>query len=135
MAANKHSSVSTLRRRRAQRAGDWGERVAALWLRAKGYRVVARGYRTPVGEVDLVVRRGAVIAFVEVKTRASGLPGADEALVTPRQWRRVARAAEAYLGRSDIARRMGHAAVVRFDLVVVRAWAMPRHRPDAWRPS
>lgn len=134
MAANKHSSLSTRRRRRAQRVGNWGERVAELWLRAKGYRVLARGFRTPVGEIDLIVRRGAVIAFVEVKTRAPGPSGAEEALVTPRQWRRVARAAEAYLGRSASIREVGSAPDLRFDLVLVRAWTVPRHRPDAWRP-
>jgi len=59
-------------RRRAERAGRVGETAAAWWLRLKGWRILARRVRTPAGEVDLIARRGNLIAFVEVKRRATG---------------------------------------------------------------
>ena len=55
------------RRQRAERSGRRGERIAAWWLRLKGWRILAMRARTPVGEVDLVARRGHMLAFVEVK--------------------------------------------------------------------
>lgn len=112
-------------KRRAWRFGRAAEALAAGWLRLKGYRVLARDYRTPVGEVDIVARRGRTLAFVEVKARGDGVdPGPDR-----RQRRRIARAAEAFRaahpGLADLD--------VRFDLVLVRPGSPPAHRPGAWR--
>ena len=59
------------RRRKAERRGRRAELIAAWYLRLKLYRVLARRYRTPVGEIDLIVRRGRTIVFVEVKHRPS----------------------------------------------------------------
>ena len=67
------------RRRRAWRFGRWAESVSAWHLRARGYRVLARRVRTRAGEIDIVARRGAVLAIVEVKARAD-LGTAAEAL-------------------------------------------------------
>ena len=67
------------RRIKAWRRGRWAERRAALFLRLKGFRIIARGYKSPVGEIDIVARRGNLLAFVEVKARAT-LDGAAEAL-------------------------------------------------------
>ena len=64
-----------MKRRRAERGGRRAETIAAWWLRLKGWTILARRVRTPVGEVDLVARRGRVTAFIEVKARA----GAAEA--------------------------------------------------------
>jgi len=101
-----------------------------VWfLRLRGYRVLARRFRVPVGEIDIVARRGSVVAFVEVKAR----PSADAALesLTPRQRRRIARAALAFLQ----ARPGLEMLVLRFDLVLVTPWRLPRHLEDAWRES
>jgi putative endonuclease len=107
--------------------GRWAESLAAWSLRLRGYRIVARRFRTPQGEIDLVARRGRLLAFVEVKARGE----LDQALLalSPRQRQRHARAAELFLARHpDLA---GH--TLRFDLVAVRPWRLPRHLVDAWR--
>ena len=113
------------RRRRGRRAEAW----AVLWLRLKGYRILARNFRVPVGEVDVIARRGRVLALVEVKARAD-LTTALTA-VAPRQWQRIARAA-AWFAAAD--RRAG-GRDWRFDLMVICPWRRPRHLADAWRPD
>ena len=114
-------------RARDQAWGRWAETLAAWSLRLHGYRVLARRYRTPLGEIDLVVRRGRLLAFVEVKARRD----LEQALgaLGPRQKARTRRAAELFLLRHP-----AHAdCVLRFDLVAVRPWHLPRHLADAWR--
>lgn len=116
-------------RRAAARRGRWAEGLAAWRLRLAGYRVIARNVRTPVGEIDLIVRRGPVLAFVEVKIRA-GLASAAEA-IRPAQQARIRKAASAFLARRpDLA-----VLTLRFDAVLVAAGRWPRHIPDAWRDS
>ncbi|MFZ1416563.1 MAG: YraN family protein [Defluviicoccus sp.] len=114
------------RRRAAQRFGRLAELAARALLRLKGYRILAYDLRTPVGEIDIVARRGAVVAFVEVKSRARA-PGADS--LSPAQRRRIVRAAEAFLSRQ----RDPHLEGVRFDLMLMAPWRWPRHIPNAWR--
>jgi putative endonuclease len=62
-----------MKRQSAERGGRRAESLAAWWLRLKGWRILARRVRTPVGEIDLVARRGRTIAFVEVKARATAV--------------------------------------------------------------
>src|SRR3982751_5555285 len=81
----------------AFRRGLSAETRAAALLLAKGFRIVARRWRSPVGEIDLIVRRGRLLVFVEVKARHQ-LDDAAEA-VTMRQQRRIAAAAAAWLAR------------------------------------
>jgi len=114
-------------RRGREAWGRRGEALAAWRLRLAGYAIVGRRERTHAGEIDLVARRGRLVAFVEVKTRA--LEPADD-IVSLRQRGRVARAAEALLAR----RRDLTGLDVRFDVVIVRPWRWPRHVRDAWRP-
>jgi putative endonuclease len=110
----------------AFRLGLSAETRAAALLLAKGYRIVARRWRSPVGEIDLVVRRGRVLAFVEVKARIS-FDDAAEA-VTGRQRRRIAAAAGAWLAKHpDDATRD-----IRFDAVLVAPRRIPRHIPAAF---
>ena len=106
--------------------GNRAEAICALWLRLRGYRVLARRFRSTVGEVDLIVRRGGVLVFVEVKARST----LDRALqsVTPRQRRRVVRAAEAYLAVNPSLASLA----MRFDLMAVAPWRRPRHFRAAW---
>lgn len=86
-------------RRARYRRGHWSELVAAALLTAKGYRVLARRYRCPAGEIDLIARRGQRIAFVEVKRR----PTLEEAQgsISPRQRERMQRAAMHWLARHE----------------------------------
>ncbi len=118
--------VAAPARRAAERHGRRSEAVAALFLRFKGYRVLARRYRTPVGEIDLVVRRGRTVAFVEVKARGD----AEAALVavSPTNRGRVARAAAFWLAQHPAAAEL----TLRFDVVVVARRRWPRHLTAAF---
>ena len=115
----------------AQRRGRVAERVAALWLRLKGYGILAKGLKSGrgsgAGEVDLVAKRGDLVVFVEVKRRAT----LDQAIdsLTPFQRQRIERGAAWFLARRPDRKECG----VRFDMVLVAPWRLPRHIPDAWR--
>lgn len=115
------------RRRAAYRSGHAGERLAAFRLRLFGYHILARRYRTRVGEIDLVARRGQVLAFVEVKRRGDAVAALEA--VTPGARLRIRRAAELFLQRHPTLAGLG----LRFDIMVVTPWAWPRHIVDAWR--
>lgn len=117
------------RRRRAWLRGRRGEGLAACWLRLKGYRVVARNFRSGAGEIDLIARRGGILALVEVKTRGD-LASAGEALGT-RQRARIVRATEAFLQQRPNLAQLS----VRFDVILVAPGRLPRHLLDAWRPD
>jgi putative endonuclease len=115
-----------LARQAAERRGRRAETYAALWLHAKGYRVLARQWRTGQGEVDLIARRGQVLVAIEVKTRANATLAIEA--VSSRQRRRIARAAMAYLSRLPDAAKLS----LRFDVVVVVPWRLPQHIVGAW---
>jgi len=122
------------KRRGADRFGRLAETLCAWRLRLAGYRIIARRYRSPVGEIDLVAIRGGTVAFIEVKAR-SGRAEAMEAL-DGRQRRRIMRAASLYLSQHQA---LGGAAA-RFDVMVVVPWPhlrclWPLHLVDAWRPG
>jgi len=118
--------VSRQRRRREQ-SGRRAETAAALWLQLKGYRVLERRARTPACEIDLVVRKGRTIAFVEVKSRRT-IAAAREA-VTPDLRRRLEQAAHLWAARH---RNVGDL-IWRFDMVLLSPGRLPLHVRDAWR--
>jgi putative endonuclease len=114
------------RRVRAFKLGVSAEARAAFYLAAKGFRPLAKRWKSPVGELDLVVKRGKLLVFVEVKARAR-LDAAAEA-VLPRQRRRIAAAAEAWLAAHP-----EHAGYdMRFDAVLVAPGRLPRHIVSAF---
>lgn len=117
------------RRRRAWKAGLMAETKCVWYLRLRGYRVLARRLRTPVGEVDIIARRGRVLAIIEVKARRR-LDVAAESL-SPRQRRRIARAADWFLAGHPECRKLQ----VRFDAMLLSPWRLPRHLAGAWRPD
>ena len=114
-----------MNRHEAEQGGRRAERLAAWWLRLKGWRILAVRAKTPVGEVDLIARRGRTLAFVEVKARASEA----EAGMALDEWRlrRVARAAEALSPRYA---RPGDD--VRIDAMFLVPRRLPRHLTNVW---
>jgi len=82
--------------------GQWGERAAKDFLREQGYEILAANVRTPHGEIDLVVRRGEITIFVEVKTRTSNRLGLPEESVTPRKQEHMLAAGEHYAAEQEI---------------------------------
>lgn len=115
----------TRKRQAAERRGRIGESAAALWLNLQGWSIVARRVRTPVGEVDLIARRGRTTLFVEVKTRATR-PELDLA-IDQHRLSRIASAA------SMLAPRFGRPGDdVRVDVILLAPWSLPRHIRNAW---
>ena len=101
------------------------ETLAAVLLRLKGYRILARRYRAAGGEIDIIAFRHGVVAFVEVK----GRPTLDEALsaIEAQKRRCISRAARAWLARNGWAATR----VLRGDAVYVAPWRWPQHRMAA----
>ena len=116
-----------MKRQRAEREGRKGERRAAAWLKLKGWQVLGTRIRTPRGEIDLVARRGSIVAFVEVKwrQRAADLDHAIDAW----RLRRVADAAECVA--HEFAR---NGEDIRIDVILLAPGALPRHIVNAWQP-
>lgn len=109
------------RRFRAYRKGHRGEWLAALSLILKGYRIVARRYRTKLGEIDLIARRGDLVLIVEVKVRPT-LTEAMEALSRSSE-RRIEAAADLWLAHQPDHGRLS----IRFDMVAVLPRRWPVH--------
>jgi putative endonuclease len=82
---------------RQQVIGKWGESLAADFLSEKGYKILARNVRTEYGEIDLIVTRGDVLIFVEVKTRTSNEFGYPEDAITNKKKEHLLASAQAYL--------------------------------------
>jgi putative endonuclease len=114
-------------RRAAERRGKSAELLCLWHLRLKGYRILARRYKTPMGEIDLIARRGDTLAAIEVKARADF--DSAGAAITRRQQQRIMRAIAHFLGgRPDLAM-----LAARFDVMLVAPRRWPRHLVDAWR--
>ena len=113
----------------AFRTGLSAESRAAALLMAKGYRILAKRFRTPYGEIDLIARKRNLLAFIEVKARAN-LDDAAYA-VTPRQQQRIIEAAQAWL--------MAHPEhanfELRFDAMLIAPRRLPRHLLAAFDAS
>jgi putative endonuclease len=144
------SAVKHLRDRRlAYLSGRRAERIACWLLRVKGYRILAVNWRCAAGEVDILARRGRVLAAVEVKRRAAGLVAGEAAgdaalfAISPHQRARVARAAEIFMSRRADCQTLE----LRLDAITVTEptsgpwrglarvllWGWPRHFPAAWQ--
>ncbi|WP_048645457.1 YraN family protein [Nitratireductor soli] len=113
-------------RQRAYRRGHRGEWLAATVLMLKGYRILARRHRTRLGEIDLIARRGDLVAIVEVKARPT-LEQAMEAVGFETQIR-IERAADLWLARQPDYARLS----LRFDLVAVLPRRWPVHVENAF---
>ncbi|MEM7679433.1 MAG: YraN family protein [Pseudomonadota bacterium] len=123
----------------AYQKGVWAERLAALYLMGKGYKILKRRYKTKVGEIDLIAQHGDTLVFIEVKARAS----TDDSLfsITERAKTRITNAAQHYLSENDLPLDQD----MRFDVVAVGSDARSssgsnglfgvKHLDNAWLAS
>ena len=117
------------KRRRAFRFGLHSETLTAWMLRLKGYRILARRFRTPAGEIDIVAARASLLVFLEIKARAER--DAAATALTARQRTRIERASALFVARHPALSSFRQ----RFDMVLVQPWRWPVHLKDAWRPG
>lgn len=115
------------KRELAEQRGREGEAQAAMWLAAQGWRILAERVKTPRGEIDLIARKGPLVAFVEVKWRARAAALADA--IDERRLARVAAAAEVaahhYAGPDDD---------LRIDVILLAPGTRPTHIENAYQP-
>ena len=126
-AAHKTVGKKTGRMRKKRRnSGQFAELIARMWLRAHGWRILGHRVRTPMGELDIVARRGRQLVFVEVKQRRT-LEEAALALL-PQQQRRIGNAARCWLAQHP------HLATLdaRCDLIAVNRHGLLRHYRNAF---
>ncbi len=109
--------------------GIYAERVAALWLQLKGYHIAERRFETYFGEIDIIARRGNVIAIVEVKAR----PTIEEAMEAVKQEnrKRIDKAANVFMSRQSDAKKLR----LRYDLIAISPWKLPRHIESFFQPE
>ena len=116
-------------RLKAYRKGHRAEWLAALSLIVRGYKIKALRFKTPVGEIDLIARKGDLILFVEVKARASHQAALDS--VNYAAQRRISKAGKWWLSQQ----KDFHKISWRFDVMTVIPWRWPRHYKDVWSSS
>jgi len=118
--------AATRKRRRAHALGLNAETLAAWYLRLTGWRILKHRYKTKAGEIDLIAKRGKTVAFVEVKARKSRRAALEA--VTPASQKRIVRAAKIFVSQ--------HAKAgfytLRFDIVIIRPWALPERIVNAF---
>jgi len=125
--ARRRTAPPSPERLKAERRGRFAEFLCRWHLRLRGWHIVASHWRCPSGEIDILARRGRVLAIIEVKSRRDMHTAAESIL--PRQRRRVARAASAFLmTRPDLAE-----LTLRFDVMLVAPPRPPRHLAAMWR--
>ena len=120
------SGPTTSDRRKARRYGIWTEMLAAFALRLKGYKILARNFKTKAGEIDIIAKKGDLIAFVEVKARRDLQASIDA--VSHESQNRIYAAADWWLS----SRKDAHLLSQRFDIVAVQPWKWPQHFEDAF---
>jgi putative endonuclease len=118
---------SRSKRAMAYARGRFAEKLCQWVLRAKGYRILETGYRTKVGEIDILATRGDLLVAVEVKVRATRAAAIEA--VTWRQRRRIEKALEWYLRRNPGRGDTG----IRFDVIAMTPWRLPSHIKNAWQ--
>ena len=114
------------KRRRAHALGVSAETCAAWYLRLTGWRILKHRYKTKAGEIDLIAKRRKTVAFVEVKARKSRRAALEA--VTPASQKRISRAAKIFVAEHPKAGFY----TLRFDVIVVRPWALPERIANAF---
>ena len=113
-------------RLKAYHRGHRAEWLAALSMVLKGFRIVARRYKTPVGEVDLIVRKRNLVVFIEVKARPDTQSALDS--ISRSAQRRIEAAGEWWITKQKDGARLSW----RFDVIAVSPWRWPVHFEDVW---
>ena len=113
-------------RQKAFKRGVLAEKAAGLILRIKGYKIISTRFKTPVGEVDIIAHKGNTLVFVEVKARRTEEDAAQS--ITPRQQKRITRAASSFLASHS--EYEGHDC--RFDAILITGLKPPKHIENAW---
>ena len=121
------NQVRSARGAAARLSGRRGEVIAAIWLMAKGYRILGFRLKTPQAEIDLLAQRGKILAVVEVKRRTSLLAALETVSYDQRD--RLRRAGADLAARRPALRD----ASVRLDLMALAPGKLPRHIRDAWK--
>ncbi|NQV84918.1 MAG: YraN family protein [Rhodospirillales bacterium] len=116
-------------KQKAWRLGHVAELFATWRLRLKGYRIITRRFRSRVGEIDIIARRGDVLVFIEVKARRDAATAAHA--ISARQKRRITRTAQVFVQAHPSLALMDQ----RFDAILVSPRRWPVHLVDAWRPG
>ncbi|PKR54610.1 YraN family protein [Thalassospira marina] len=121
---HKHPHQPSQPRIRAEKSGRHAESLCCLWLGIKGYRILARRYRGPGGEIDIIARKGNVLVAIEVKYRKNS---ADSLFaITPRQQARIAQSLQAFAARNS------HDGDLRMDVMTVGNWWRLHHYINVW---
>ncbi len=120
--------MSLAQRQHYNRKGRRAEWLAAIWLSFKGYKILARRFKTHQGEIDLIAQKGDIVAFIEVKYRRS-FNEAQQAISYQSQ-KRIMHAANIYLTHNRSAQKWAQ----RFDAVYILPKFKIHHEIDAWRP-
>ena len=115
-------------KRKAWRFGLGAELRAKWVLRLKGYRILETRFKTPVGEIDLIARKGRLLVFVEVKGRSTKI---TETPVTRHQMRRITNASALYMQSNETLSSFD----VRYDVILIEPGRWPTHMIDAWSPD
>ncbi|WP_135081206.1 YraN family protein [Terasakiella sp. SH-1] len=113
-------------KRKAFSYGQWGETLACLYLRVKGYHILKRNLRHPLGEIDILAKRRNQLCFIEVKSRKNR-SDALSALSLHQQKRQI-NAAKAFLSGNP----RYSTCDIRFDLIAIAPWHWPEHIENAW---
>jgi putative endonuclease len=120
-------------RKQAHKYGLAAEKAAGIYLRCKGYRIVAERYRNVHGEIDILAMRGKTLVAVEVKARRT-LEQCTES-ITPHKQQKIARAVQGLIAGHGKISGLAIAAqhTIRFDVIWIAPWRWPTHIEDAWR--
>ena len=110
-----------MKKKKTYQFGILAEKITMLFLRLKGYQILAWRYKTYFGEIDIVAKKGKIIAIVEVKARRSDSD--FEEVLRPRQMQRIKKAADFFLSRNS----KFHDHQIRFDFVFVNQFFWPQH--------
>ena len=120
-------------RQRSYRYGLHAEKLAALYLCAKGYRILRHRHLGHLGEIDLIAMRGRTVAIVEVKARQNFTQCHHS--ITPTKQQKLLRATQEWMsGVTKVSGRPLSDCSIRFDVIWVVPWRWPQHIKDAWRP-